>query len=427
MRCILITILILLVADAGAANPHRLQEAHHTTLRRIHQAIEEGHYSKAGTALKKLLTTPKLPEYDRAMTLQTLGYLEQRSGNNTDAVEAYLAALGAGSLPDQQVAEIELQLGRLFFALGNYLQAVDYLERWRSTHPEAAGEELAIIGYAWYRLQKYPQAIPLLEQAIATQPDASESWYLHLLECYRALGQEQKAIVLLSKLVELYPDHRQYWDHLLWSYQRANRDAEALAVLELMQLRQMLDADGIKQLAAYYRLRGMPYRSAMLLQQEITSGYLTDNLENRLLLADSWRAAKEPLAAIRALASKESGVDSGRLHMRLGEIYLDQFAWSEAKTALRTAIGKGGLKNRARAWAMLALAQIRNGDRESATYSVRQVCASAQSSSDLREQLGKLGLESWIDSPKCHLPVESETGVLISSQEETRPPASAIR
>ncbi len=346
IRVLLLTILLLPCLPAQAQDKPLLSEKTYKALNEVHELLGKEQYRQAVTRLKTLLAKVEGNRYERAVVLQTLGYAYSGAGRYEEAAGAFDKSLALGALPEEVAHGLRYNTAQLYIYSGQYRKGLKHLNRWFKGERKPPVESLVLAATAHYQLKQYKSAGKYLRQAIKASRRPRESWYQMLLACYLELKQYKSALSLVRTMVRRYPDKRDYWTQLVALYQRNKKEEKALATLELMRIRNMLDAGEQLRLARMYLYLDLPWLAGRHLHRALTSGAIPATHENWYLLAQSWLQAREKARAADALQKAvQAGPPDGNTHALLGQLLVDLERWKEAVPALAEALKRGGLKH----------------------------------------------------------------------------------
>ncbi|MEQ8939332.1 MAG: hypothetical protein RLT30_11615 [Gammaproteobacteria bacterium] len=129
----------------------------------------------------------------------------------------------------------------------------------------------------------------------------------------------------------------------------------------------LLKDNEIEQMARSYLYLEMPYKAAMLLEEELATGDLQVTKANLILLADSWLLAQENEKAesvFREIVNKYNDV---KTRMRLGQLYIETEQWQQAVSLLDVKLDNADQELLARINLLLGIAQFNINNVKSAT------------------------------------------------------------
>jgi tetratricopeptide (TPR) repeat protein len=241
-------------------------------------------------------------------------------------------------------------------ATGKYEKAIQTLESWLKNNQPDEVQIYVLLANAHAQLHHYRQALPYIEKAIARSSAPKPAWYQLNLALYYELQNYKAAAKLLQRLIQIDQDNKDYWQQLVTVYQQLKQFPQAAAVKDLGLKKEVFSTEkDILELVNLYLYIGAPYKSGVLLKNQIKNGKVKSTVKNWETLSNAWLMAKEFDAAIQALETASQLDDRGRLYEKLGQIYVEQEQWKPAISALTQAINKGGLNDSGEAHFLLAI------------------------------------------------------------------------
>lgn len=323
-----------------SAEEYLLSESTYKVLESAQQQMADERYQPAEAALLKLVNDTKSGSYDRAVVLQTLGYLYSETGDYTRATEQFRAALDLNTLPEDVTHNLRYNLAQLLIADGEYQRGIDLLNRWISNEPAPDNNVYVLLATAHYQIKQYSKTVENIRTAISRASAPKEDWYRMQLAAHLEMQQYDSAINVLETLLTLHPDDKTYWDQLGSLYSRQEKQLTALAVTMLAKRLDLGDDDTVMRLSNMYRYLNIPFKSGQLLQQALDNKVIAASFDNLEKLADSWLAARETDRAAKVLEQIRSQDGSGETDLKLARLYVSEEQWQQAEAPLSAAIDK---------------------------------------------------------------------------------------
>jgi tetratricopeptide (TPR) repeat protein len=266
------------------------------------------------------------------------------------ALRDFEVALATGALPPERNNQLRYFIAQIYFQLEDYAAAIRGLNEWiriaQQTGAKVDCNAYYLLGAAYTQISppNYNAAKGPGEQAIACAPTPKKGYYDLLNLIYSEANDNAKRAALLEKMINFWPGERGYWTQLSGLYSTMGRDGEAFSVLEVAYRAGLLTKENeIMTLVQYYSFYDNPYRGAKLLEREMATGTVAENVKNLTLLSQLWSQAREHKRAIPVL-EKASRMDSkGELSYRLGQVLVADEQYVAAERALSAALQKGGM------------------------------------------------------------------------------------
>ncbi len=311
-----------------------VSEATYRRLSQVYELIEDGKVSEALERLDQI-RVPASRRYEKALLLQTYGYLYAESERYSEAIDALLQCLELNALSRSATNNTLYVVAQLQVSNQQYAAALESLEKWFSLVAAPSADAHALAGWVNARLERHQKAIEHLRQAISMQGQPKELWYQQLLALYYDTQRLGDAAELLQQMVVLFPDQKEYWLNLSGVYQTLEQDEPALAVMELAYKQGMLeDEPDLIRLAQYYLYMNTPLKAADLLRAALDRGAIASNRKNWLLLSEAWLGAKEMERSLEALEPAMEEGPSADLSLRYAQIASQMKDWNRVIGAL---------------------------------------------------------------------------------------------
>jgi tetratricopeptide (TPR) repeat protein len=333
----------------------------------VHELMAEGRHEAALTRLDALRPQVVGNRYERAVLLQTYGYLHAARGDQKPAIASLREALSIEVLPRQATTRALYLLARLQLARSDAEGAVTSLERLLRLDPGAGPDAHALAGIAYGHAGRHADAAVELERAIAAAEDPEEGWFLHLLRSHRELGRPERVVALLEELIDRYPGRNRYWLQLGLAYRALGDDRKGLAAMELAhRLGAIDDEPGLLDLVRLCLFLRVPSRAARVLASALESGLVAGTGDNWGLLGEAWLQSGETARALAAMERAAAVAEDGRLHLRRAEILAQALRWDACLAAIEAALHGGALRSPGEAHLLAGLAHRSLGDPEEA-------------------------------------------------------------
>ncbi|MEM6747251.1 MAG: hypothetical protein AAF608_07510 [Pseudomonadota bacterium] len=305
-------------------------------------------YQEAIEVVSRLLARDNLPDFDRATALEVRGGLYAQVDRTDLSLRDFEQVLAIDALPSDRTSQIRRNVAQLYYVTDQFRRAINFMESYiRDAGPEAEANDYFIVSASYVQLEDYRGARGPAERAVELDTNRRKQFYDLLNLIYNELGLDTLRGRLLETMVEYFPSEESYWSQLAASYSAANRNADALAALEVAYAAGLIDDDDkIVTLAQFYYDQNNPYRGARLLEAEMNAGTVERDLDNLQLLAQLWAAAREQDKSIAILTEAAPQRRDGQLYYQLGQSYLADEQYDRAISNLRSALRRGGLADR---------------------------------------------------------------------------------
>ena len=345
-----------------AEDEYLLSEATYKSLNAAQEKMEQQQYRQAEADLKKLVGETDAGSYERAVVLQTLGYLYSETEEYKLAAEQFEDALALNALPEDVTHNLRYNLAQLLISDGAYQKGIDLLTQWLNKESQANSSAYVLLATAYYQINQFTNAVEAIRTAIQRDNSPKENWYRLQLSAHMEMQQYNQAINVLEILIERFPINKTYWDQLAALYAQQDKRLTSLAVQMLAKRLNLGDKDTVLRLANMYRYLNIPYKSAQLLQKSMDDGVIERNFKNLESLADSWLAARENENATQVLARMQSMDSSGETDLKLARVFISMEQWDEAAGPLQQSLEKLPEAKRGQAWMLSGMVNYHLGN-----------------------------------------------------------------
>jgi tetratricopeptide (TPR) repeat protein len=328
-------------------------------LQEIQTFVEEKDYVSGHAAISKLLENEKLSPYEKAQIHNLSGYSYYLQEQFPNAIRSYERVLAEPDLPEALQQSTLKTMAQLHFIVEDYPKALETVKRLMAVVLEPAADVYMLLGQAYFQMANYTEALNPIKTAVDMYSSQGrtplENWLLLLRVCYYELEDFPNMIVVLEQLIAFYPKDT-YVLTLAGVHSELGDTKKQMALVEsLYENNQLSNPSHIVNLANLYLLHEIPYKSAILLEKEMESGRVGQEVRNLRLLSQAWYAAREDRKAVPPLKRAAEISGEGELYVRLAQSYLNLEEWDEAATAIEKGLDLGGLSREDTANIMLGM------------------------------------------------------------------------
>ncbi|MBB3062884.1 tetratricopeptide repeat protein [Microbulbifer rhizosphaerae] len=362
----LLPLLFLLLPLCAFSAADSVSSKTYKELTEIQEIMGQGKTGEAFSRLNTLLPEVEEDSLDKALILQTLGYVEMARENFPQAIRHLKACLALNRLPQKVTYNVGYMVAQLYAAQGEYRQALEFAEDWFRGLEAPQPSQTIFMANIYAQTGQYEKSVPYAEKAIAASGNfqenkPQESWYQLLAANYFELKRYRKAASTLARMLEFWPDNAGYWEQLAGVYVTLDDEKMALATLKSAFAGNYLAKEStIKSLIQLSVAQGIPEHGARLLERSFEQELLPQNEDYLKMLAQAYAAARERDKAIDAYRRLAQAAGGGEAWVAISNIHVEKGEWPQAEQALRSALEKK-LESPGKARLLLGIAQIEQG------------------------------------------------------------------
>lgn len=331
---LVVSLLVFTSMNAFAAN-QSLSPKTYQALNDIQTLLTEEKYSEVEEGLKELEEN-LTPGFGLALTYQIHAQLFLAQEESAQALVFFNKALELEAMKAVQAVSLATNVAQLYLASSNVAGAIKVLQpRIEAAEEEKPGSTNAMafitLGSAFQVKQDFINAIIWLKQGIARAKSPRENWLQMLMAAHYQLKQYPQAISVLDQLIAINESKEEYWLQQASLNQLLNSPKEALKVLQLAHVRNILEKeDGLITLVQLLITQGVPERAGRTLHDLLKQGKIELTEDNWKLLASAWLQSRERKQAIVAfikaaqisLASDKKA--AAKLYYRAAQLQFDE-------------------------------------------------------------------------------------------------------
>lgn len=299
-----ISSLVFFSFNASAAN-QSLSPKTYQALNDIQALLSENKFSEVEEGLKDLEENLS-PGFGLALTYQIHAQLFLAQENSSQALIYFNKALDLEAMKAVQAVSLATNVAQLYLADSQIKEAITVLQaRIEAAEKESMGSTNSMayitLGSSFQLKQDFKNAIIWLKQGIARSKQPRENWLQMLMAAHYQLKQYTDAIEVLDQLIVINETKEEYWLQQASLHQLLNKPKDALKVLQLANVRNILvKEDGLIILVQLLITEGVPERAGRILQQLIEQEKIELTEDNWKLLASAWLQSRERKQAVEA-------------------------------------------------------------------------------------------------------------------------------
>ncbi len=323
--------------------------------------LAERDYVGALSLLQQIRDGAKFSAYEKAVALQTEGFVHAGQGNYAKTIQAFEKAANSGDLPPRVVSDLIYNLAQLNLAEGRSARALDYITRWFATvEGEPTADAYGLKAQIHLVMDDLAAAEQAVRKALSKVEEPRQNWTRLLLSVLLQQERYGEARPILEDAALRWPSVKAFWQQLTAVYYEVKQEELAFVTQQIMHRQNMLKTSKeLSSMAQLYLYHDIPIKAARVLQTGLDDGSIEKTEKNYELLAQAYMHAREWDKAIKPLTAAAEKSDKGRFYEQLGQSYLQDEKWRDAEQAFVNALEKGGLRDAANTWLLLGITRTR--------------------------------------------------------------------
>jgi tetratricopeptide (TPR) repeat protein len=318
-------------------------------IQKAQELVDAKDYQGALRELERLYDPDKLTEYEQANVLNYIGFVYYNMEDTAGAIRTYVRMLAIPSLEPTMAKQTTYTLAQLYTMEEEYQKALTTLDKWFTMETNPAPEPFILKAQNLYQVNRYADMIEPIKNAMRVAEErgkeVKEDWYVLLNFAYFQ-QEDYRQVRDLQKILLVNWPKKRYWFSLAGAYTELGEDENLINAYAAAYDQDMLEKESeLVTMAQLYMQREVPYKAAVLLEEEMERGRVSRNAKNYRLLSQAWQLSMEDSKAIPALTEAARLSTDGELDVRLGNAYLNTAQYDDCVKAVQNGIRKGGLKS----------------------------------------------------------------------------------
>jgi tetratricopeptide (TPR) repeat protein len=340
---------------AARAALHSVRPRISRYLEAAQKTVDQGKPAE-GVALLDKLDAKRMNPYERALVYRLQAFLAYAAFDYAGAIQRFEKVLGEEILSVRDENRIRFAISQLHASLQQWRETIDALSLWFRYVEEPEPLAFYLLAVAHYQLRELDASLADARKAVDLSTAPAENWLQLLAALYVQKEEFRRALPVVQELAARFPSER-HWVQLALVHAALEDYSSSLSVQQLAYRQGLLTEDeDLRRLARSYLHQNLPHPAAEVLAKGLADGAIATDAEVLELLANAWIAAREYERALAPLEQAAQLSEQGDLYVRLGQVYLQREAWTEAAQSLLRAIEKGGLSDPGNADLLLGIA-----------------------------------------------------------------------
>jgi tetratricopeptide (TPR) repeat protein len=324
-----------------------------------YELLQNDQFDDSLLIVDQLAGRRRLKQPEIAQIHRFRGYIYVNKGMSEKAAAEFKLALAAQALDPAAEQVMIYSLAQIYTQLGQYDDALALMNRWFESEVNPKPDAYYLKAMILVQQEKFAAALEPARTAVESIPEPRESWLQLLVVIYGQQKDYANVAATLERLVSLSPAKQQYWLQLAAVQKHLEREADALATLQLAYEGGLLVEDKqLRQLARLLFLRQQPYECARVIESGQASGVIAADAESYRLLSNCYIAARENEKALEPLAKAGELAADGEMYLLLGQLYLQRERFALAVDALQKSLAKSKPQQRGSVQLLIGVAQL---------------------------------------------------------------------
>ena len=343
-------------------------------IERSQELLAEEKYDEAIAVLKTILDSQNFNSYEKAVAIQTSGYIHFGKEDYESTIGAFESAIATGDLPARVVSDLTYGLAQLHLAKERPRKSLELMEKWfAAQEKEPGGEPFALKAQIHLILDELRSAEQAIKKALSKEEEPKQQWTRILLSVLLQEERYSETLPILEQAVQIWPGVKAFWEQLVAIYYHFEEEDLAFVARRAMHVQGMLvSTRELSSMAQLYLYHDVPIKAADILQTGMDTNRIEKTEKNYELLARAYMQAREWNKAIAPLTRAAEMSDEGKFYAQLAQSHIQEEKWGLAENALVEALNKGGLDDEADNWLLLGIARTRLDKYEAAIRAFRK-------------------------------------------------------
>ncbi|MEE3059638.1 MAG: tetratricopeptide repeat protein, partial [Pseudomonadota bacterium] len=174
--------------------------------------IAEEDYVGALSQLQEIRDGAKFSAYEKAIALQTEGFVYADQGNYAKTIQAFEKAANSGDLPPRVVSDLIYNLAQLNLAEGRSARALDYITRWFATvEGEPTADAYGLKAQIHLVMGDLATAEQTVRKALSNVEEPRQHWTRLLLSVLLQQERYGEARPILEDAALRWPSVKAFW------------------------------------------------------------------------------------------------------------------------------------------------------------------------------------------------------------------------
>jgi tetratricopeptide (TPR) repeat protein len=324
-----------------------------------YELLQNDKYDESLALIDALAGRGSLKAPETAQIHRFRGYIFVNKGMSEQAAAEFEKSLAQKALDPEAEQVMIYSLAQIYTQLGKYDAALALINSWFQAEQNPKPDAYYLKAMILVQQEKFADAVEPGRRAVELSPEPRESWVALMVVIYSQLKDYPNVAATLEQLIAISPGKPQYWVQLAAVQKHLEREARALATMQLAHEAKLLREDKeVRQLARLLFIRQQPHECAQVVEMGIASGAVKPDAESYRLMSNCYLAARDNDKALAPLAKAGELATDGDMYMLLGQMYLQGERFAPAIDALEKALAKSKPDQRGSVQLLIGVAQL---------------------------------------------------------------------
>ena len=299
-------------------------------------------------AMKSLTTMLEwnLSKYEKAVVYQFMGFVYVQQNKIDEAIDVFSKCVNLNVLSNTQHQSTVFNLASLYGSKEQWDLAISSLMDFYKFEADPASESYIMAGIAYFQKGQPLEALPYITIANIKSLEPKESWLQLELAILFLNKRYDDAVNIVKQLATYWPEKEKYWETMAGAYMEMQKDADALAALNLGYKNNAIEKkETLESLARLSLYLEIPYQAAVIMEENMDAGLIERNEDNLRLLLGAWTSAREFDEAIEVIDVLAPMLNDGKLFIQKAMLLNEKGDWSGIKEATEMALLDDDLEN----------------------------------------------------------------------------------
>ncbi len=332
-----------------------------------------------------------LSKYEKAVVYQFMGFVFVQQNKIDNAINVFSKTVDLNVLSNTQHQSTQFNLASLYGSKEEWDLTIDALMKFYEFEREPVAESYIMTGIAYFQKGLPLEALPYIHIANQKALKPKESWLQLELAILFINKRYDEAIDVVKKLSTYWPEKEKYWETMAGTYMEMQKDADALAALNLGYKNDAISkAETLESLARLNLYLEIPFQAASLIEKNLQEGNIENSEKNLRLLLGAWTAAREFNKAIEVIDILAPLTGEGKLYIQKAMLLNENSDWEGVQDATAKALTDEELENPGDVYILRGMAETELGNYDEAIESFTQAM-------EIGTETNKKNAEAWID------------------------------